>query len=75
VAPSAPARPGERLRRAPLRGGAPPVHEDPFIEPAEVGDLLPVSVAPHRGDVVAALVGGRVQHEHIHIENSGWSKP
>jgi hypothetical protein len=58
-----------------VRDDEPPLHEDPVIKRPEDRDLLPVPVAPHRGDAVAALVGGRAEHDHIHIEDSGWSKP
>jgi len=52
----------------------PPLHEVPVIKRPEDRDLLPVPVAPHRGDAVAALVVGHAEYDHIHIEDSGWSK-
>jgi hypothetical protein len=69
------ARPRESLGPAAMRGDEPPLFPGPFITRPEDGDLLPVSVAPHRGDAVAALVGAAAVHDHIHIEDSSWSKP
>lgn len=60
---------------AAMRGDEVPLPADPVISRPEVGALFPISMAAQRGDAMAAVVGGRAQHDHIHIENSGWSKP
>jgi hypothetical protein len=58
-----------------MRGQEVALYHNPFITRPEDGDLLPLSVAPYRGDAVAALVGAAAAHDHIHIEDSSWSKP
>jgi hypothetical protein len=75
VAPLDIVRPRPGIGPDAMRGGGLPPYPDPFIRRPEVRDLLPISMGPRRGDVVAALVGGRVQHDHIHTEDSGWSEP
>jgi len=74
VAPPLIARLRASFGGAALLGDEVPLQAGPFISRPEVGDLFPVSLAAQRGDVAAALVGGRAQRDHIHIEDSGWSK-
>jgi hypothetical protein len=68
-------RPRQGIGPVAMRGDELPPFPGPFIGRPDIRDLLPISMAARRGDVVAALVGGRVQHDHIHIEDSGWSEP
>jgi hypothetical protein len=74
VAPLHIVRPCQGIGPVAMHGDELPPYPDPLIRRPEVSDLLPISVAARRGSVVAALVGGRV-HDHIHIEDSGWSEP
>jgi hypothetical protein len=69
------ARLRESFGRVGMRGDELPLCSDPFIKRPEVRDLLPISAAARRGDVAGALVGSRAEHDHIRIEDSGWSKP
>jgi hypothetical protein len=69
------ARLRESFGRVAIRGDELPLCSDPFIKRPEVGDLFPVSAAAQRGDVAAALVGSRAEHDHIRIEDPGWSTP